>query len=165
VSFRVEKIISGGQTGVDRAALDVAISLGIACGGWCPLGRRAEDGRISERYPLQEMARPAYADRTVQNVAESDGTLILTVGKIAGGTLLTKKTAQKRHKPYLVLDLEQIPEVADIWEWIHEHTIRVLNVAGPRASQSPRAYGLATGLLLRLLSSPRAEKRKSRSAT
>ncbi len=161
MSLRVEKIISGGQTGVDRAALDVAISLGIACGGWCPLGRRAEDGRISERYPLHEMASPAYSDRTVQNVAESDGTLILTVGKIAGGTLLTKKTAQKRHKPYLVLDLEQIPDLALICNWIHGHEIRVLNVAGPRASQAPGAYGLAAGLLLRLLSSTTAAKQRN----
>jgi hypothetical protein len=165
VILRVEKIMSGGQTGVDRAALDVAMALNIPCGGWCPLGRRAEDGRISERYPLIEMASPAYSDRTVQNVSESDGTLILTVGKIVGGTLLTKKTAQKRHKPYLVLDLDQLPDIAVILEWLQERSIRVLNVAGPRASQSPRAYGLAAGLLLKLLSSPTAEKRKCRSAT
>jgi hypothetical protein len=111
------------------------------------------------------MGSAAYSDRTVQNVAESDGTLILTVGKIAGGTLLTKKTAQKRHKPYLVLDLEQIRDVAIIWNWAQEHAIRVLNVAGPRASQSPRGYGLATGLLLRFLLSPSAEKQTHRSST
>src|SRR6266571_9073801 len=82
----VSKIVSGGQTGVDRAALDVALELGIPCGGWCPRGRRAEDGIIPERYPLIETPTTAYPQRTERNVRDSDGTLVLTVGRADGGT-------------------------------------------------------------------------------
>ena len=83
------------------------MALNIPCGGWCPRGRRAEDGRIPERYPLQETASPSYSSRTIQNVTDSDGTLILTFGRTTGGTLLTKNAAQRRQKPCLVVDLEE----------------------------------------------------------
>jgi hypothetical protein len=166
VSTRLQKIVSGGQTGVDRAALDVAIALNIACGGWCPRGRRAEDGRIPDRYPLQEMASPSYSSRTIENVSDSDGTLILTVGTIAGGTLLTKNVAQTRQKPFLVVDLKKPPDVAVLHDWLQKNTIHVLNVAGPRASQMPEAYRLAASFLLRVLSSgakgKKARRRPSR---
>ena len=102
---RVEKIISGGQTGVDRAALDVALAMGIDCGGWCPKGRRAEDGSIPSRYPLAETASPAYSQRTKRNVRDSDATLILARGQPRGGTLLTKRTAVELGKPCLSIDL------------------------------------------------------------
>jgi hypothetical protein len=154
VTVRLEKIISGGQTGVDRAALDVAIALQIPCGGWCPRGRRAEDGRIADRYPLQELDSPFYRDRTLQNVVDSDGTLILTVGKLSGGTRLTKNVAEQKHKPCLVVDLKDSPDVAVVDAWLREQRIHTLNVAGPRTSQAPDAYRLATSLLLRLLSPP-----------
>jgi predicted Rossmann fold nucleotide-binding protein DprA/Smf involved in DNA uptake len=101
----VEKIISGGQTGVDRAALDVAMELGIPCGGWCPQGRRAEDGRIPERYPLQEASSKEYPVRTRLNVEDSDGTLVLTASSPTGGTALTLKLARQLHKPFLLIDL------------------------------------------------------------
>jgi hypothetical protein len=162
VSGRLERIVSGGQTGVDRAALDVALSLNIACGGWCPRGRRAEDGRIPARYPLQEMASPSYSSRTIENVTDSDGTLILTVGRIAGGTLLTKNVARTRQKPCLVINLKKPPEVAVAHDWLEKHAIRVLNVAGPRASQTPEAYRLAAGFLLRVLSSGAKNKQAKR---
>jgi hypothetical protein len=152
----IERLLSGGQTGVDRAALDVAMALNIPCGGWCPRGRRAEDGRIAQRYPLQEMATASYADRTVQNVIDSDGTLILALGRLSGGTLLTTNVAQRRGKPWLFADLRRPPDVAVVHDWLSENAIRVLNVAGPRRSQAPTIYGLVTSFLLKLLS-PRAQ--------
>jgi hypothetical protein len=162
VTFRVAKIVSGGQTGVDRAALDVAMALQIPCGGWCPLGRRAEDGRIHERYPLEETESRSYSGRTIQNVIDSDGTLILAFGRVTGGTLLTKNAAEQRRKPCLVVDLTNPPKTGDVQEWLREHEIRVLNVAGPRASQTPDAYRLATGVLVRLLKAPAPAARKRR---
>ena len=138
VTVRLQKVTSGGQTGVDRAALDVAMALNIPCGGFCPRGRRAEDGRLSPRYPLTETTSPSYSARTIQNVADSDGTLILTVGRIAGGTLLTRNTARKRHKPCLVVDLNDPPAITEVSAWLKEHAIRVLNVAGPREARPPR---------------------------
>jgi Circularly permutated YpsA SLOG family len=159
VKSRPQKIVSGGQTGVDRAALDVAIALNIPCGGWCPRGRRAEDGRISDRYPLKETTSASYSSRTILNVRNCDGTLILTVGRTAGGTLLTKRTAQKWHKPYLVVDLKKDPELAAVHDWLQQQAIRVLNVAGPRAGQTPEAYPLAASFLLALLSGRRRDKK------
>jgi hypothetical protein len=163
VSLRLRKIVSGGQTGVDRAALDVAIALNLPCGGWCPRGRRAEDGRIPKRYPLEETASPSYASRTIQNVIDSDGTLVLTVGTIRGGTLMTKNAAQKRKKPHLVVDLKQPAEIKAVVDWMKDNEIRVLNVAGPRASQAPEAYDLAVRFLLKLLSTREKPKRRVRS--
>jgi predicted Rossmann fold nucleotide-binding protein DprA/Smf involved in DNA uptake len=95
----VRKIVSGGQTGVDRAALDIALALGIPCGGWCPRGRGAEDGVIPARYPLQETCSHDYAERTRRNVIDSDGTLILAIGALHGGTLLTAQLAEKAASP------------------------------------------------------------------
>src|SRR5438876_4889366 len=88
-------IVSGGQTGVDRAALDVALELGIPCGGWCPKGRRAEDGRIPLRYPLEETTLNIYPQRTEWNVRDSDGTLVLTTGRPEGGSALTNELARR----------------------------------------------------------------------
>src|ERR1700746_3926565 len=101
----ISKIVSGGQTGVDRAALDVALDLGIACGGWCPKGRLAEDGPIPERYPLEETTLPFYPQRTERNVRDSDGTLVLTVGPPKGGTALTLVLARRQKKPFRVVNL------------------------------------------------------------
>jgi len=136
----VEKIISGGQTGVDRAALDVAIELGIPCGGWCPKGRRAEDGRIPDFYPLEETSSAEYPQRTRMNIEDSDGTLILAWGPPAGGTLLTIKLARKEGKTHLLADLEKGFEPAEARQWIASRKIRVLNVAGPRESECPGMY-------------------------
>jgi hypothetical protein len=164
VTFRVAKIVSGGQTGVDRAALDVAIALQIPCGGWCPRGRRAEDGRLHERYPLQETESRSYSRRTIQNVIDSDGTLIITIGTLTGGTLLTKNTAEKHQKPYVIVDLADSTKIASVRKWMQEHAVGVLNVAGPRASKAPDAYRLATSLLVKLLKAPALTARKRRRA-
>jgi hypothetical protein len=131
------KIISGGQTGVDRGALDVAIELGIAHGGWCPKDRMAEDGRIPERYQLQEHASPHYDDRTRANVSGSDGTLILCRGAPRGGTQLTLREATRLGKPLLVVQLGDAPDFDVLRKWALAHRVSVLNVAGPRESQCP----------------------------
>src|SRR4051794_16307480 len=101
----LKKIISGGQTGVDRAALDVALELDLPCGGWCPRGRRSEDGAIPDRYPLSETPSEEYPERTEWNVRDSDGTLILTRGTPDRGTALTQRLANRHRKPLFVVDL------------------------------------------------------------
>ncbi|HUG91385.1 MAG TPA: putative molybdenum carrier protein [Planctomycetaceae bacterium] len=148
----LEQIISGGQTGVDRAALDVALELGIPCGGWCPRGRKAEDGPIPDRYPLAETPTARYAERTERNVSESDGTLILTNGPIAGGTALTKACAERLGRPLHVVDFSANgDEVAGLIRWLADNSIGTLNVAGPRESQQPGVYVLARDFLRQLL--------------
>jgi len=142
-----KKIISGGQTGVDRAALDVAFELGIPGGGWCPKGRRAEDGPIDPRYPLRETHSLDYRVRTEKNVKEADGTLVLTWGPATGGTALTIRFAQKHKKPHLVLDLSLKREAAVLEDWIRRYAIRLLNVAGPRESECPGIYNQAADFL------------------
>ena len=143
----IERIVSGGQTGVDRAALDVAIALGLACGGWCPKGRKAEDGRLDERYPLKEAPTEDYAQRTTWNVRDSDGTLILTRGEPTGGTAQTVDDAVWLRKPSLIVDLAQAADPAVVREWLAQHRIRVLNVAGPRESKDPGIYREASQFL------------------
>ena len=147
----IRKIVSGGQTGVDRAALDVALALGVPCGGWCPRGRRAEDGVIPARYPLQETGSQDYAKRTSRNVIDSDGTLILAIGALHGGTLLTAQLAEKSGKPCLVVDLAAPLESGKVHSWIHENQISVLNVAGPRESQHPGIHALVSRFLDEIL--------------
>lgn len=146
----LKKIISGGQTGVDRAALDVAIKLGIPCGGWAPKGRRAEDGPIPDRYALQEWSTTSYADRTEQNVISADGTLIISRGKLAGGTELTVTFAAKHNRPWLHVDLKTasgFKAAVEIIGWIQQHGIEILNVAGPRASENRDIYQKVLNLL------------------
>lgn len=145
------KIVSGGQSGVDRAALDVALALSLPCGGWCPRGRKAEDGRIPDRYPLRETTTSHYPQRTEWNVLTSDGTLILTRGPVTGGTALTAATAAWIAKPCLVVDLDRRPSAPKVRAWAKAHGIRVLNVAGPRESTSPGVYALAAKFLRTLL--------------
>jgi hypothetical protein len=147
----VEKIVSGGQTGVDRAALDVALELNIPCGGWCPAGRRAEDGRIPDRYPLIETPAAEYRQRTEWNVRDSDGTLILTRGLPTGGTRLTIEVAKRLDRPYLVVDLNNTFDVAAIKEWITTQQILILNVAGPREEEKPDVARQAAAKLRQLL--------------
>jgi predicted Rossmann fold nucleotide-binding protein DprA/Smf involved in DNA uptake len=131
------KIVSGGQTGVDRAALDAAMVLGIACGGWCPRGRRAEDGRIPARYPLIETPTARYPQRTQWNVRDSDGTLVLHAGRPRGGTALTLRLVAGLGRPLLRVDLDESPDPQALTAWIARAGIRVLNVAGPRESECP----------------------------
>ncbi len=146
----VTKIVSGGQTGVDRAALDVALERGLSCGGWCPQGRRAEDGRIDPRYPLQETPWDGYPQRTEWNVRDSDGTLILTYGEADRGTVLTVELVQRKKKPYLIVDIAGEVDVKVIRAWAEANGVRVLNVAGPREGSSPGIYDRAAEVLRRL---------------
>jgi hypothetical protein len=141
------KIVSGGQTGVDRAALDVALEFGLDCGGHCPRGRAAEDGPIAGKYPLQETPSADSAQRTEWNVRDSDGTLILTSGKLTGGTALTVEFARALRRPCLVVDLDLPVDTEAVNRWLAANRIQTLNIAGPRASESPHAYDLAVATL------------------
>ena len=145
------KIVSGGQTGVDRAALDVALELGVPCGGWCPQGRRAEDGPTDPRYPLQETPWWGYPQRTEWNVRDSDGTLVLTCGEPDRGTALTVDLAARHRKPCLVVDLAGPADVESVRAWAESHRVRVLNVAGPRETSKPGIYARAKAFLRDLL--------------
>ena len=145
------RIISGGQTGVDRAALDVAIELGLEHGGWCPQGRRAEDGAIPHRYRLKETPEYDYSIRTRLNVQEADGTLILYRNKLEGGSELTAYFTRDMRKPVLAVDLEKPAATTIIKDWLSQNRICVLNVAGPRESKNPGIYKQTLDLLHNLL--------------
>ena len=148
---RPNRIVSGGQTGVDRAALDVALELSLDCGGWCPRGRRAEDGTLDGRYPLRETPLRRYEQRTDWNVRDSNGTLILFRTGMDGGTRLTWDRARSRGRPCRQVDLDRNPGTEPVMRWIRRHRIQVLNVAGPRESSSPGVYDRARAFLVRLL--------------
>jgi hypothetical protein len=154
------RIVSGGQTGVDRAALDAGIESGFEIGGWCPKGRRSEDGAIPEHYPLLETPSWVYSQRTEWNVRDSDGTLVVALDRIGGGTQLTIEAARRNLKPCCIVHLlpdrdpglltdenppqEEVPRVV---EWLTQNKIRILNVAGPRASSGEGTYSLALDFL------------------
>lgn len=144
---RPKKIVSGGQSGVDRAALDIARSLNIPHGGWCPKGRLAEDGRISDDYLLTETTSSDYAVRTRQNVADSDATLIVYLPPLAGGTLLTYRKAVELSKPVFLLDLDSLPNSRAVENWLQENHVETLNIAGPRESMRPGIYAKTFNLL------------------
>lgn len=153
------RIISGGQTGVDRAALDAALDAGAPCGGWCPGGRMAEDGPLPARYPLIEIPGSGYIERTRANVADSDGTVILHGEKLEGGTLQTRLFCDELGKPCLVIAREKTDIAgasAAIADFVSRHGIRSLNVAGPRASKQPQIYDWAHAVISRLLERMRA---------
>jgi hypothetical protein len=133
----VLRVVSGGQTGVDRAALDAARAAGLGVGGWCPRGRRAEDGPIDPSYPLEETPGEDYAERTLWNVRDSDGTLVLTRGRPSGGTAFTIAAARRTRRPLLVLDLADGPDPREVARWLGAAGVGVVNVAGPRESQRP----------------------------
>jgi hypothetical protein len=170
------KIISGGQTGVDRAALDVALRHGIPCGGWCPAGRLDEFGTIPEHYPLQELnegrspdrpgggvetAAPwsqhdSFTERTRRNVIDSDGTVIIYDRQLSGGTEETVRFCRELNRPHQLIDASSVrPEQAAdmVRDLVTKHNIKVLNVAGPRQSEWPAGYDYATQTLERFLSS------------
>lgn len=135
----IEKILSGGQTGADRAALDFALKHGIPHGGWCPKGRRSEDGAIPSQYQLQETPSANYSQRTDWNVRDSDGTVIFSIGdRLTRGSLRTLKVVQKHEKPWIYLCAARNDDPPkQLWKFIQDNHIQVLNVAGPRASKEP----------------------------
>jgi hypothetical protein len=140
------KIISGGQTGVDRAALDVALRRQIDCGGWCPAGRLDEFGRIPDQYPLHELGHGGFTERTLQNVKDSDGTIIIYPRKLSGGTEQTVRFCVEQQRPHRLIDASQISTDEAgrlIADFFHNHKIQILNMAGPRQSEWPEGYGYA----------------------
>lgn len=150
----ISKIVSGGQTGVDRAALDVAMFLDIPHGGWCPLGRRSEDGPIPQQYELAETRQRDYSVRTEKNVVDSDGTLILYRKRMSGGTELTHRLARKHRRPFLCIDVDaetrsQSDTPESVIRWLGQKNIRTVNVAGPRESTSPGISRIAESFLIR----------------
>ena len=152
------RIVSGGQTGADRAALDTALELGIECGGWVPLGRAAEDGTIPDRYPnLREADSAVPAVRTGLNVRDSDATVVFSHGAPAGGTALTARLASEQGRALLVLDLDAISELnasARLRDWLDQRRPGTLNVAGARHSEDPRIYAAVRRVLAAALGPP-----------
>ena len=139
---------------MDRAALDAAMEMNISCGGWCPKGRLAEDGVIDAKYPLTETTSTDYSQRTEWNVRDSDGTLVLTIDEPTGGTAFTIRMADKHGKPVHIVRLAEGSEadrVRGVLDWLKQHGIRTVNVAGPRESTSPGVYGAALRILGQVL--------------
>jgi hypothetical protein len=153
----IEKIISGGQTGSDRAVLDVAIEMGIPHGGWIPKGRKTEDGTLPDKYRLHETKTINYPQRTELKIVDSDGTLIISHGKLTGGSALTQRLSNKHRKPCLYIDLNAIDEpkaVQIISSWINTREIRTLNVVGPRASKDHDIYDATKRILQHVFQPP-----------
>ena len=139
----IEKIISGGQTGADQAALDAAIAWKIPHGGWIPKGRKTEAGKLPNKYQLKETSTENYEERTEKNVMDSDGTLIFSHGNLQGGSKFTKAMAEKHQRPFLHVNLNLINKfdaARNINTWIDQKKIKTLNVAGTRASEDPGIY-------------------------
>lgn len=145
------RVVSGGQTGVDRAALDWAIGHGVEHGGWCPVGRISEDGVIPPHYALTELATGGYRQRTKRNVFDNDATLVVNMGALDGGTLATVQFAQRAGKPILVVQLDHVDDVpsgaSQVAQWLNTCRPMSLNVAGPRESKRPGITVLSMRLL------------------
>jgi hypothetical protein len=144
------KIISGGQTGVDRAAIDVALRHGIECGGWCPVGRLDEFGKIPDRYPVQELQGGGFVERTLQNVKDSDGTVVIYPVELRGGTEQTVCFCLELKRPHDLIDASKISAEGAaklIGAFVDKNKINILNVAGPRESEWPEGYGYASRAL------------------
>ncbi len=146
------KITSGGQTGVDRAALDAAKSHGLEIGGWCPKNRKAEDGAITSTYPLQETPSTEYTQRTEWNVRDADASLIL-VRKLplTGGTAITVDFAKRHRKPYLIVNMSEPYSLEKAISWLKDLNPSILNIAGPRESYEPGIYTQALAFLKQML--------------
>ncbi len=145
------KIVSGGQTGVDRAALDFALESGIDAGGWCPEGRTAEDGRIPDKYPVIELPNSGYRQQTKRNVRDSDGTVIIYYEYPTVGTEQTITFCINEHKSYLLIDAQELTihrAAEKLLSFIVDRNIQTLNVAGPRAGGEPRGYDFTKSVLV-----------------
>ena len=152
--MRIARIVSGGQTGADLAALDAALAIGVPCGGWVPRGRFNEDGLIAPHYPVRETGSPRPARRTARNVRDSDATLILSRGPLTGGSALTERLAREQAKPCLHVDLAAVPSdaaPARILAWLATLDGATLNVAGPRRSNDPEIYDIAYRVIAAVL--------------
>jgi len=151
----LKKIISGSQTGVNRAALDVALDKSIPCGGWCPKGRLAEGGSLSKKYPIVESKSSDDRIATELNILEGDGTLILTWGRPTGGTAMAGIITKRRGKPFLIIDLKEMYDIEktikETLNWIEEKRIEILNITGPRESRCPGIYRDAKELIEKLI--------------
>ncbi|MCH7225038.1 putative molybdenum carrier protein [Haloferula sp. A504] len=150
----IKRIVSGGQTGADRAGLDAAIAAGVPHGGWCPRGRKAEDGPIPERYNLTETKSASCLTRTELNARDSDGTVILTMGALSGGSKWTAEFADKHGRPWLHLRLDGMTDEgaqAAVRAFVEENGIRALNVAGSRGSKEPELNGRVRSILVAVL--------------
>ncbi len=146
----LNKVVSGGQTGVDQGALAAALATGTPCGGWCPRGRLSEDGPIPPMVPVVELAGAGYRERTLRNVLDSDGTAILYNGELEGGTRLTRRYCEDNARPYVLIDASAVSlaaAVAALVNFVVDNELSVLNVAGPRASKWPGAFGYARELV------------------
>ena len=162
-------IISGGQTGVDRAALDAALEYGIECGGWAPANGEAEDGPIPEKYPLTRAPFGSYRERTLRNVLDASATLILYFGRLSGGTEETLSFCIQHRRPYQLIDAREVSArraVELLIEFVRQNDVEVLNVAGPRASEWPEGFDYALrvmrdfcGYVIRGIN-PQPEKRR-----
>jgi hypothetical protein len=144
------KIISGGQTGVDRAALDVALRHGIECGGWCPAGRLDEFGKIPDHYPIRELQGGGFTERTLQNVKDSDGTVVMHPGELRGGSEQTIRFCVELHRPHQLIDASKIhaEDAANlITDFVRANKPEILNIAGPRHSEWPEGYAYASRAL------------------
>jgi hypothetical protein len=142
------KIVSGGQTGADRAALDWALSHKLPCDGWCPKGRKAEDGPIED--PLKESPSASYLQRTEWNVRDSDATVLFSLAsELTGGSKKTVEFAKKHHKPWIHLAAGDQDVAQRLKDWLAKNAVEVLNVAGPRASKEP-GEGFASFVILTL---------------
>jgi hypothetical protein len=149
------KLVTGGQTGVDRGALDAALDLGIPVGGWCPADRMAEDGPIAAHYPLRALPGAGYRERTLANVRDSDATVIVHFGELSGGTEITRRDCRELGRPCLLLDATALsPEASArrLLGWLRANPVRILNVAGPRASEDDRGYAYTQAVLRALWS-------------
>ncbi len=152
--LRLERIVSGGQTGADQAALDVAMELGMPHGGWVPKGRKTESGPLSVKYLLKEMPTDSYPQRTEQNVMDSDGTLIISHGELREGSDYTRMMAAKHGKPWIHIDADEQSidaAVGMIRTWISGNDIERLNVAGPPASKDPHIFTTTKTILKAVL--------------
>jgi hypothetical protein len=151
MSTTLRKIVSGGETGVDRGALDAALAAGFDCGGWAPGDRSAEDGIIPERYPLILLPEGSYRQRTRLNVVDSDGTAIFYNELLTGGTRLTRNLCALLSRPYILIDVRETPEpgtaAAAVSRFIERSRIEVLNVAGPRLSGWPAGYAFSLAVV------------------
>jgi hypothetical protein len=155
------KLVSGGQTGVDRAMLDFCLARGIPCGGWCPEGRSAEDGSIDPAYPVRELLGAGYEERTAANVKDSDATVIIFHRQMEGGTLKSFEYAKQEQKPVLLLDMSlmDIEKAArKLLDFVHAHKPRILNFSGPRHSEWPEGYNCCYALLQHMFGKGQTER-------